>query len=170
MYAISSLWIRINMQLLAYCNIRAGIENEGLWKDNYEESPSYAGCVDRLRKLFYTYCLLIQACTTHVHRHNLVARAVHWYLCKHSWFSHNPLLACENRAVKWFFFHLHSISHHASNRPDIVLFASHRKRYIFGDSVLWKYQCVINKGRKGSWVSSSDQRFQFNVSHAWWLK
>ena len=50
----------------------------------------------------------VQAGTTYVYHHNLVARAVHWYLCKHfllpltskSWFSHNPSPICESSTTK----------------------------------------------------------------------
>jgi len=82
----------------------------------------------------------VQACTSYVYRHNLVARAVHWHLCKHfslplvanSWFTHNPLPTCENAVVKLLWdFHLHSTSHHVSNRPDIVLFAFQQKKIYF---------------------------------------
>ena len=78
----------------------------------------------------------VQAGTTYVHRHNLVARAVHWHLCKHysllliskSWLSHNPPPVCESSTTKLLWdFHLQTSSHHASNRPDIVLFAYPQK-------------------------------------------
>jgi len=81
-----------------------------------------------------------QAGTTYVHRHNLVARVMHWHLCKHfslpfaarSWFSHNPPPVCENSTVKLLWdFHLQSSSHHASNRLDSVLFTYPQKKIYF---------------------------------------
>jgi len=82
----------------------------------------------------------VQAGTTYVHGHNLVAHAVHYHLCQHFllpftaklWLSHNPLPVCENSTMKlpWDF-HLQSGSNHASNRPDIVLFTYPQERIYF---------------------------------------
>jgi len=82
----------------------------------------------------------IQAGTTYVYRHNLVARAVHYHLCVHfslpftakSWFSHNPPPVCENSTTKLLWdFCLQSSSNHTSNRPDIVLFSYPHKKIYF---------------------------------------
>ena len=97
----------------------------------------------QVKKPSNTYCQLALS-TTYVYHHNLVACAVYWHFCKHylllplaskSWFSHNPSPVCENSTTKLLWdFHLHSNSHLANNRPDIVLFTFPQKIYFFGIS------------------------------------
>ena len=82
----------------------------------------------------------VLASTSYLHRHNMVARVVHWHLCKtfdfplsaNSWFSHQPLPVIENDDVKilWDF----GLSTHmqvSCNRPDIVVFLKMCHRILF---------------------------------------
>ena len=99
----------------------------------------------------------VQASTTYVYRHNLVARAVHWHFCKHyllplaskSWFSHNPSPVCEYSTTKLLWdFHLQSNSHHANNRPDIVLFTFPQKIYFLESPVLGMSMYDLKRKRR----------------------
>ena len=69
--------------------------------------------------------------TSYLHRHNLVARVIHWHLCRtfgirtsaNSWYSHQPLPVVENATIKILWdFGMTTVSRVVSNRPDIVVF------------------------------------------------
>ena len=69
--------------------------------------------------------------TSYLSHHNLVARVLHWHLCKSfeillrakSWFCHQPLPVSENDKLKILWdFSMITDATVACNRPDIVLF------------------------------------------------
>ena len=88
---------------------------------------------------------LLSACpvlapTAYLHRHNLIAAAVHLHLLKtysfenagQSWCTHKPLPVLESSTIKILWdFTLHTDHHHSSNRPDIVLFEYCQKQIYF---------------------------------------
>ena len=82
----------------------------------------------------------VLAPTKYLYRHNMVARVVHWHLCKTfhihldvtSWHDHQPLPVVENDEVKllWDFGMItdHAVCH---NRPDITMFMKKDHRILF---------------------------------------
>ena len=67
----------------------------------------------------------------YIERHNMVARVMHWHLCKffnvplssNIWFSHDPLPVVENKAVKMLWnFGVFTNIRISNNRTDIVVF------------------------------------------------
>ena len=73
----------------------------------------------------------VLASTSYVERHNMVARVVHWNLCKffnlplftNTWFCHRPQPVSENEVTKILWdFGLFTNIRVQSNRPDIVVF------------------------------------------------
>jgi len=88
---------------------------------------------------------LLSACpvlapTGYLHRHNLVAKAIHWHLMRvysfsktsQSWCSHKPPSVPESSDAKILWdFSLCTDHNHSSNRPDIVLFDYRQKQISF---------------------------------------
>jgi len=82
----------------------------------------------------------VLASTSYLHRHNMVARVLHWHLSKcfklplsvKYWYDHQPLPVVENSSVKLLWdFSLQTDIHVSSNRPDIVLFLKQEHRIMF---------------------------------------
>ena len=82
----------------------------------------------------------VLAPTAYLHRHNLIAAAVHWHLMRaysfprvsQSWCSHRPLPVLESSDVKILWdFSLFTDHHHSSNCPDIVVFDYYKKQIYF---------------------------------------
>ena len=81
--------------------------------------------------------------TKYLYRHNMVAKVVHWHLCKTfhvqldvtSWHDHQPLPVVENNEIKllWDFGMVtdHMISH---NRPDITVFLRRDHHILFAET------------------------------------
>jgi len=101
-------------------------------------------------------CPVLAPTVYNPHRHNLVAKAIHWHLMRvysfsrtgQSWCSHKPPSVLESSDAKILCdFSLRTDHNHSSNCPDIVLFVYQQKKIVYRSLMPSWYKCS-SKGRK----------------------